>query len=436
MLSVFLVVIVLIYISIRFTPRAFFRILSFLSSPFVRLYIRKRILSNLEDKNRYTERFGIPSKKRPDGDIVWIHAVSVGEVISCIPFINILKKINSSVNILLTTTTRTSSEVVLKRLQDKVIHQYVPFDVFTWVRRFVKYWKPKAVFFVESELWPNTLYYLYEKDIPIYLLNARISAKSLSRMYLLAKYLGIFPYRLFREVFTPSEEIKRYVRDLGAFTVTVAPNMKFIAEKLPFKSKDSDKIKDMFKNRKTWISVSTHEGEEEIILSVHKKLKDSEKDILSIIAVRHPQRVLKLQELCKSEGLSFSLHSSCFEKSEDINTDIYIIDSIGCLGMFFDSVKSVFVGGSLVEGIGGHNIVEPLNFNCNVVTGSYIENFRDMRPYLENHWVIVNNTEELFKVINSFLDNENYSKIKKNDISKYKNIWEKLTKRISMEFFN
>lgn len=423
-----------VYISIKIWPKSFFRVTSLLASPFVKICILRRIANKLEDPERYKERFGIPSEKRPSGDLVWIHAVSVGEVLSCIPFIDILLKNHPDLKVLLTTTTLTSRDVVKNRLGDKVIHQFMPFDVFTWVRRFVKYWKPKAVFFVESELWPNTLYYVYEKGLPIYLLNTRISPKSLSRMFKIKKFFGILPYKLFREVFVPSEEIQGYARDLGAFSISIIPNLKIISKKLPCLLDDAATTKSIIGERHVWLAVSTHSGEEEIIMEIHKELKMKYPDILTVLAMRHPKRVSEIVDMCCDNGLSYSLYTEVFSKGTPISSDIYIIDEIGVLGMLFDSIDTVFVGGSLIPDIGGHNVLEPINFRCNVVTGQYTENFRDLYEYVKDVWKKVNDRAELLDFVTDSV--ENYSKKScKLDIDKYGAMWERMVIRISKDIF-
>ena len=158
MLLQILLLLVIFYSSLRAFPKTTMRFLSCFCGPIVRLYILRRISKGLEDKDRVNERFGIPSQKRPDGKLIWIHAVSVGETLSVIPIIEEIKDANPDISILLTTTTLTAAHQVEKRLSDKVIHQFIPFDIFMWIRRFIKYWKPSAAIFVESELWPNTLY--------------------------------------------------------------------------------------------------------------------------------------------------------------------------------------------------------------------------------------------------------------------------------------
>lgn len=390
--------------------------------------------NKLEDPERYKERFGIPSEKRPTGDLVWIHAVSVGEVISCIPFIDILQKDHPKITILLTTTTVTSRDIVKNRLGDRVIHQFMPFDVFTWIRRFIKYWKPKAVFFIESELWPNTMYYLYEKDIPMYLLNTRMSPKSLNRMFKLKTLFGILPYKLFREVFVPSDEVRSYVRDLGAIGVSIIPNLKIISQKLPCTLDDATRTKSLIGDRSVWLAISTHSGEEEMIIEIHKDLKRQYPDVLTVLAMRHPKRAPEIVNLCQENSLSYSLYSEVFHKGTAISSDIYIIDEIGVLGMLFENISTVFVGGSLIPGIGGHNILEPINFRCNVVTGQYTENFRDLYDYVKESWKKVPDKAELLDFVSDSIGHYN-KELCKLDIEKYKNVWERMVFRISKDIF-
>ena len=427
-LQLFLLLVVL-YSSLRAFPKTTFRFISCFLGPIVRIYILRRISKGLEDKNRINERFGIPSQKRPSGKLIWVHAVSVGETLSVIPIIEEIKKEAPDTSILLTTTTLTAAQQVEKRLGDKVIHQFIPFDIFMWIRRFVKFWKPSAVVFVESELWPNILYYLHEKDIPTYLFNARISDKSLKRMCIARDYFGIYPYSLFTEVFVPSVELKNYVRDLGAREIQVIPNMKTISEKLPVNQMNQKKLAQKIANRKVWIAVSTHPGEEEIILAAHKMLEDEFPDILTVIAIRHPQRKDELQELVSSSGLSSINYTETIKNRKHILEDILVLDAIGCLGEFFETIDTVLVCGSLVPNIGGHNFLEPLNFACNVATGSYIDNFRDIYPYVEKHCAKVAGSVEIKEFVTDSLNHFKRDQEILKDID-FKKDWRKVVKKV------
>ncbi len=421
-----LLIFIIIYVSLLLFPKKTFRFFGVISAPFVRLYIKKRIAFGLEDKDRYTERFGLPSKSKHSGELVWIHAVSIGETLSVIPIIEKIKSENN-INVLLTTTTLTAAKQVEEKLKDLVIHQYLPFDVFKWIRRFIKYWKPSVAIFVESELWPNTLYYLHEKDIPTYLLNVRISKKSLKRMKFVNKYLKIQPFSLFRSVYSPSDELKKELKLLGAKEVFVVPNMKTISKKLPVNLENSKNIKRQISNRKTWMAVSTHPGEEEIILEAHNLIKQTYPEILTVVAVRHPNRASNILEFCKNLNISATTYTTSGTKKH-IDEEVYIIDKIGCLGDFFENIKTVFVGGSLVPDIGGHNFLEPLNFDCNTATGPYIDNFRDIYPEVQNMCKILKNKNEIYEfVINSIKNGPTFI-LKERLSSKEK--WEEIVRHI------
>ena len=384
-----------LYVSLRFAPKNTVRFLSRICIPFVKFYISRRIAKGLEEKDRVNERFGLPSQKRPNGKLIWIHAVSVGETLSIIPIIDGIKKLRPDISILLTTTTVTTAKQIEQRLKDKVIHQYIPFDIFIWVRRFIKYWKPSMAIFVESELWANTLYYLHDNNIPIYLLNARVSERSLKRMFLIKKYFRILPFSLFKCVFTSTAEMENAIRELGAKKIQILPNLKTLSDKLPINEVNKKKIANKIAKRKAWIAVSTHKGEEEIIINAHKELRNKFPELLTIIAIRHPSRKLEVQDLAISNGLSTTLYSETMITRKHIKEDLLIIDEMGCLGDFFEIVDTVLVCGSLVPGIGGHNFLEPLQFACNVATGPYIDNFQDIYPYVKNDCILVKNANDI-----------------------------------------
>jgi 3-deoxy-D-manno-octulosonic-acid transferase len=400
-----------------------------LAKPIVCLYIKKRIANGLEMKERVRERFGAPSQERPEGKLVWFHAVSVGETNSVIPFIKEFKKINPDINVLLTTTTITAASIVEQRLKDAVIHQFVPFDIFMWVRRFIKYWRPKAFFLVESEIWFNTLYYLYEKNIPIYLLNARFSDKTIKRMSIAKKYFKILPFKLFTEIFVPSSEMKKIVQDLGSKDTTIIPNMKIISPKLPINKKEEKKLKEMFSKRKTWMAVSSHKNEEEIILKTHKEAKNSIPSLLTVIAIRHPNRAEEVKILCENKGLSVTLHTNEHHNSE-LTSEIYILNKIGHLGEFFSTIDTVLVCGSLIPGIGGHNFIEPINFLCNTATGQYIDNFRDVYPYFERLCQKLANEDDITKFVIDSINHYKRPVVLKTEFN-YTDKWLNVIKRIS-----
>ena len=406
-------------------PSKFFmlRILSLLISPIVRIYVKKRINVGLEDRDRYVERFGKPSKARPHGKIFWIHAVSVGESISAIPIVRMLKKECPELNILFTTTTKTSAQIVQTRLDNEVIHQYMPFDIYCWAKRFVDYWKPEKVFFIESEIWPNILSILRKKHIEVNLLNVRISSKSLKRMCFINKIFGIKPFSLFDNIYAPSKDVRDHVIKLGGKNVSVLPNMKTLASKLEHNAKTVELIKSKIKNLRVWMAVSTHKGEEEIIIETHNKLEDEFNDILTIIAIRHPSRVEELEKLCIQNNIKYELHSN-ISNIYNIESGILIVDQIGKLGDYFEVAKVVHVCGSLIPGIGGHNILEPIKSGCTVATGKYIENFIDIYAYVQDVCVIATTSDEIYRFVKcSFI-----KPTQRNKEIDFENIWSETVK--------
>lgn len=423
MISWVLLVALLAYVSLLVSPKKTFKMLGVISAPFVNLYIKRRISAGLEDENRFNERFGIPSKERPNGKLVWIHAVSVGEMLSVIPIIKQIKSENDNITVLLTTTTLTAAKQVEEKLKDLVIHQYMPFDVTKWISRFVKYWKPSLVLFVESELWPNTLYYLHENNIPVYLLNVRISNRSLNRMKLAKKYFKILPFSLFQAVYTSSKSLQQDLKDLGAKDVVIVPNMKTISTKLSVNQTNSDAIKSQISKRNTWMVVSTHPGEEEIIIAAHKLIKQALPNILTIIAIRHPARSDSVLELCNNLNLSATTYTKSSAQL-NLTEDIYIVDKIGCLGDFFDNIKTVLVGGSLIPNIGGHNILEPLQFNCDVATGPYIDNFKDIYNEFKDYCKILTTPDEISRFVIESISSDHTNSVQIN--LNAREVWNKI----------
>ena len=425
MVFIILVPLAVLYVFLRLFSKNTIAFISELCIPFVKFYISRRIAKGLEDKNRVNERFGIPSQNKPSGKIIWIHAVSVGETLSVIPVINMMKKENPDINILLTTTTVTAAKQVEQRLENLVIHQYMPFDIYSWVKKFLDYWKPAIAIFVESELWANMLYSLHDKNIPIYLLNARISEQSLKRMFLVKKFLGILPFSLFKKVFSSSPALKQKIQRLGANNVQILPNLKLIADKLPVNESNKNKLSHKIGERKTWIAVSTHPGEEEIVINVHKSLKKHFPEILTIIAIRHPARTSEVCDLGTANDLSTVTYSETMKNDKPITEDLLIVDKMGQLGNFFAEVSTALVCGSLMPGIGGHNFLEPIKFACKVATGKYIENFKEIYPNVANYCKIVNGEDEIVNFVISSLNTTESTNID-TDMSEFETRWEQI----------
>jgi 3-deoxy-D-manno-octulosonic-acid transferase len=378
----------------------FFYLLSTLLSPFVRILVRYRVSKGLEEKGRVKERYGYTSHARPIGNLIWVHAASVGETISVIPVIKAYYSAYPNQAILLTTTTVTAGTIARQRLSDVCIHQYIPFDVGPWVDQFLDHWKPNLSVFIESELWPNLIQRTYHRKIPLILLNAKLSDKSYKR-WLKFPWMAKFLLTRFSLCLAQSETTAERLKNLKASNVKTIANLKFAAEPLPYDEQKLAQLKHLFERRLLWVAASTHAGEEEIILKIHKNLQKEIPNLLTILVPRHPVRVDKIEKLCNDLELSSVRHSSFHEQSD---FQIYLGDTIGELGLFYALSQIVFIGGSFVP-IGGHNPIEPAMSECAVLWGPYVHDFRDVCKILSDSCYSVETPEKFEITLKYLLEN-------------------------------
>jgi 3-deoxy-D-manno-octulosonic-acid transferase len=381
-----------------------FYLLSILLLPFIKILTSYRLKKGLEEKDRIGERYGIASVERPRDPLIWIHAASVGETISLIPLIKSYKENYPNHNILLTTTTVTAASIIEQRLSDLCIHQYVPFDVGPWVRQFLKYWKPQLAVLVESELWPNIIIQIHKMKIPLVLLNARLSNRSYHR-WLKFRFLARQLLSRFSLCLAQSPSMAKRLIHLGAPKVEVMANLKFAADPLPVSVDKLQKLSRLFKDRVIWVAASTHAGEEEIVIQTHHDLKKRFPNLLTILIPRHPNRCDKVKKLCEDSGLSVQSHS-VLQNNSFFDFEIYLVDTIGELGLFFSLSSIVFIGGSFVS-VEGHNPIEPVLFKCTVLWGPRMSNFKDVCAHLSDDCYAVQTQKELAEgVQNLFLNPE------------------------------
>ncbi len=376
----------------------FFYLISILLSPFIRCLARYRAYQGLEEGDRIKERYGYPSITRPFGSLVWMHAASVGETVSIIPVIKAYKSAYPDQTILLTTTTVTAGTIAKQRLEKLCIHQYVPFDVGLWVDRFLNYWKPSLSVFIESELWPNMIQRIYHHKIPLILLNARLSDRSYKR-WLRFPFFAKYLLKRFDLCLAQSPTTAERLKKLNAPNVRTMTNLKFAAEPLPYCELKFEELKHLFKERPLWVATSTHAGEEEIVLEVHKNLQKEFPNLLTILVPRHPLRTDKVEKLCMDLGFSVVRHSS-LNKQRDFQ--IYLGDTIGELGLFFALSRIVLMGGSFVP-IGGHNPIEPAISKCVVLWGPYMHNFKDVCKILSKSCYNIKTPLELENTLRDLL---------------------------------
>ena len=342
------------------------------------LIIFLRLLKGKENSKRFKEKFCFFSKKSIPGKTIWIHGASVGELQSVIPIIKKYEKNKNIKQILVTSTTLSSSLIIQKYKFKKTVHQFFPFDLGFFSRKFINFWKPSLSIFIDSEIWPSMILNLNEKKIPIIILNARLTKKSFIRW----KYFDKFSKSIFNKIslaIPQNNETLNYLKLLGVKNIKKIGNLKFYGENQSRKLDQT--LKNKFHNRDIWCAASTHDGEEKKIGELHKKIKSKNKKFLTILIPRHINRKNSIIRELEKIDLNVLTHSS--RKKVRKNTDIYIVDTYGEVLNFFRLTKMVFMGGSLVKH-GGQNPLEPARLGNLVIHGPYIQNFREVYNFLKN----------------------------------------------------
>ena len=350
-----------------------YRILTFLATPFINRHLARRLREGKEDPIRISERRGYPTRPRPPGRLVWIHAASVGESMSALTLIEGLLAEDEALNVMLTTGTVTSAKLMAKRLPKRAVHQYVPVDQLKAVRNFLDHWHPDLAIWVESEFWPNLVLETYEMAIPMVLVNARISENSAKRWRraegLIRAMLGCFDLCIAQSLPDAGR-----LGTLGADNVTWVGNLKSAAAPLPADERELDRIGRAIEGRPRWLAASTHQGEEVMIAGVHKALAERFPNLLTIIVPRHPERGEEIRDALRRGGPAISRRAGM----EPITpkTEIYLADTLDELGVFYRVAGIAFIGGSLVAH-GGHNPLEAARLDCAILFGPHMENFEE-----------------------------------------------------------
>ncbi len=378
----------------------------------IRPYIEKRKKNGKEDVGRFNERIGKPLLPRPEGKLVWLHGASVGESVSMLPLIQKILDTCPEAHVMVTTGTVTSAEVMKKRLPSRAFHQFIPIDKPEFTSRFLKYWHPDVALWFESEFWPAILSGLKAQNIPLILVNGRISDRTFKRWkifsFICKELLSCFTLCLGQ-----SDEDARRLKLLGAPEALCLGNIKYAGLPLPIDEKAKQDIQLLVKGRPLWLASSTHNDEELKIAEVHRRLKQKVPGLLTIIAPRHPQRGEEIRRDIEKSGLTTALRSQ--KQKPTPETDIYIADTIGEMGLWYDIADIVFVGGSLIPH-GGQNFMEPARMCDAVIVGPYMHNFTDaMNRALQADAVIrIQTPEELEKNVLKLLTDPEFLKTRRN----------------------
>jgi 3-deoxy-D-manno-octulosonic-acid transferase len=362
--------------------RILYTFLLYITAPVLLLGLYKSKPGKPAFGNRWKEHFGFCSPLKSESPI-WIHAVSVGEVIAASLLIKQLKQQHPTLPILLTTTTSTGAEQA-EKLGELVEHRYMPLD-FSWaVRRFIATIKPHAFLIMETELWPNTLHVVKQANVPITVLNARLSERSCLRYAKVQPLFNLVSRNIDHLLCQHQDDAERFLRlGLNTEQVSITGSLKFdITIDAQIIEQAAVLRQELGTNRPVWIAASTHQGEDEQVLHAFHRIKSLLPNTLLILVPRHPERFTAVAKLCQDSGFNLI-------RRTDANTpiqkscDIYLGDTMGEMLIMLAAADVAFVGGSLIGNkVGGHNMLEPAALAKPVLTGPSFYNFADITEQL------------------------------------------------------
>jgi len=394
-----------------FIYRFFFNLI-FIISP---LIILVRLIKKKENPKRFKEKIGFFTKHRSKGKLIWFHGASVGELQSIVPLLEKLEKSKKIDQILITSNTLSSSKVISKIKLKKISHQFFPIDNDLVIKRFINHWKPSLALFVDSEIWPNTLINLNKEKIPTILINARITRKSYKRWIKLKNFSKSI-FNKFDLCLSSNKETVSFLKKLGAKNIKYFGNLKYSQTENEKIDIDNKTIK--FISKKTvWCASSTHNSEEKFAGLIHNKLKKKYKNLLTVIIPRHINRKEEIKKQLSNLGLKVHLHEPKTRIHQD--TDIYLVNSFGKTKSFYSLIRNVFLGGSLIEH-GGQNPLEAVRYNCNILHGPNVSNFKEIYEFLYNQKISkkVININQTINVLHELFNSKKSQKNIKNKINK------------------
>jgi 3-deoxy-D-manno-octulosonic-acid transferase len=346
--------------------------ISRLAYPAIAPFLANRRKRGKEDPVRLRERKGFASLPRPEGPLIWLHGASVGEVISLLPVAEHVA--GKGFAVLVTSGTVTSAEVASRRLPEGAIHQYVPLDLPAYVKRFLAHWKPDIGILAESELWPNLVHAAHAQGVHLAIVNARMSERSFNRWRRFPAFIRSMLSR-FELVLAQTEPDGERLRALGAPRVQAVGNLKYDVTPPPAEPEKLAVLRKAVQGRPVFIAASTHPGEEEMIAAAHRRAREVLPGLLTILIPRHPERGREIGEMIFRTGLAVCRRSD--KVIPDLDTDIYVADTIGELGLFYRLGQIAYLGGSLVPR-GGQNPIEPAKLGNAILHGPHVHNFTEV----------------------------------------------------------
>ncbi|MCE7886351.1 MAG: 3-deoxy-D-manno-octulosonic acid transferase [Alphaproteobacteria bacterium PRO2] len=384
----------------------FYKSVSGASGLLLRALLHARSRKGKELPAHLGERQGRASLARGNAPLIWVHAASIGEAQSALILVERLQRLVPGTQILMTTGTVSSANMMRKNLPAGAMHQFYPVDHPAWTKQFLDHWRPELVLWMESELWPNMLIDIKSRGIPAILVNARLSEKSFRRWSWFGgaakEVLGAFSL-----ILAQGEKEAARFRALGAANVIATGNIKYSAKPLSFSETDLKAVGGAIGQRPVWLYASSHKGEESLACRVHQKLKLKFPDLLTIIVPRHPERRQDIIATCEQANLKFILRGE-IRILPSYDTDIYIADTFGELGLFYRLAPLACIGRSFSDdGGGGHNPIEAAQLNCAVLYGPNVQFQKELFEEMSNAGgaLGVNTESELEEAVGAFLSN-------------------------------
>ena len=347
------------------------------ATPLAGILLSHRLKRGKEDPERLPERRGETTVARPEGPLVWLHGASVGEIAAIVPLVE--RIVSKEFKVLVTSGTVGSAALCKQRLPMGVVHQFVPWDSPRFIARFLDHWKPNLALFTESDLWPNLIVMSSERGIPLILINGRLSERSFNRWRFAPATIAAM-LRRFDLCLAQSPAYAARYRDLGAPRISTTGNLKLDVPEPPAEHESLRALQSAIGQRTTIAAASTHAGEEIALIETHRRLRSSFPQLLTLIAPRHPDRGPGIAEIASAGGLSATLRSrGGLPQAKD---DIYVVDTLGELGLVYRLAPIVFVGGSLASH-GGQNPVEPIKLGAAILHGPNVWNFAEIYSALD-----------------------------------------------------
>lgn len=399
--------------------RIFYTLLITLISPLALYALLKKRSDKPAVGSRWKEYFGhvsplksIASTEDDNRTVVWLHTVSVGEVLGATAFVRALKKRYPEVSVVMTTTTTTGAEQVGK-LGDLVEHRFMPLD-FPWaIRRFIRTIQPNQLLIMETELWPNTLAVAKQMKVPVSVINARLSQRSAQRYQKLAA-IGRFLARHIEHIYCLHQDDAKRFESLGfaATQVSVTGSLKFDIQVSEQVIEQGRKLRAALGvDRPVWIAASTHQGEDEQLLEVHRQVITQLPNALMILVPRHPERFKSVAELVVSQGMTCVRRT--YAQAVEAQTQVYLADTMGEMMTVMSASDVCFMAGSLLgDKVGGHNLLEPAALGLPTITGPSYFNFTDITQQLlqAKATTVCETPEQIATTLVGLLNNESERK--------------------------